>query len=261
MKAIRAINDSATLIRMLDGRVTFWSSGMEARYGFSATETFGQISHRLLRTRSRQSSEEIQAELVEQRTWCGGLIHYRADGRPTMAANYWHLHDKPSDERMLVTEVHADIVAPGTIAGRQSGDIMATIAQEMSQPVQAAETYVDSSQRALQPAWSKRGGSDRGLVQAVQQLARMKEVLTLLQGFGENLREFHRHNQRSTETGKREQEPFRMDNSVDGRSSSMRAVRRMDRRSLAASPSDFCPFPLAVPSESEKQDQQELARA
>ena len=179
----------AALIRTMEGHIAFWSPAMEQRYGFAAEEAVGQVSHQLLRTTSWQELDEIEAVLLDQKTWNGGLVHYRADGQPVVAANQWHLHHETSSRGAFVTELHADIVPGGTLLGFQLVDVLTTMAHELSQPLTAISSYISGAQRSLQPAWPDRPRLDRGLTEAATQLARTKEILGRLRALGENLRD------------------------------------------------------------------------
>jgi hypothetical protein len=184
------LSDSpAALIRGMDGLIAYWSSAMEDRYGFTAEQAVGRVSHQLLRTFSWQDIGEIEAVLRDRNVWHGGLIHRRADGQPVMAANYWHLHRRTDDQDMLVTELHSDIVAAGADAGHQLADVMTTIAQELSQPLTALGNYISGVRRGLQPAWPDKLHLDQGITEAATQLARTSEALNRLRTLGENLRD------------------------------------------------------------------------
>ena len=106
-----------------------------------------------------------------------------------MTANHWHFHRQTNDQEMLVTELHSDIVASGTDAGRRLGDVMTTIAQELSQPLTALGNYISGVQRGLQSAWPDKLHLDHGMTEAVAQLARTSEALHRLRSLGENLRD------------------------------------------------------------------------
>ncbi len=176
------------LIRTLDGRITFWSAELEHRYGFSAEAAVGQVSHRLLRTTSWQSLDEIQAELLERHSWHGGLILHRADGEPVIAANYWQLHQPADDRGPVVTELHSDILPAGTQSAANLADVLATMAQELSQPLTAAGGYIGGAHRALQPAWPDKVRSDQGITKASAQLARAGEIIQRMRELGHSLR-------------------------------------------------------------------------
>jgi hypothetical protein len=164
---------------------------MEQRYGFPAEEAVGQVSHDLLRTASWLGRTEIDAVLVDRQTWNGGLIHYRADGQPVIAANHWCLHRASGDCEPLVTELHSDIVTPGTEAGSQLADVMTTIAQQLSQPLTAAGSYMRGADRAQQPVWPDRERLNQGISAAIAQLARTAQELSRLRALGNGLRGSH----------------------------------------------------------------------
>jgi hypothetical protein len=189
MASERLSDAPAALIRTMEGHIAFWSPAMEQRYGFAAEEAVGQVSCQLLRTSSWQDIGEIEAVLVDRNIWHGGLVHHRADGQPVMSANHWHLHRQTNDRRMLVTELHSDIVATDTDAGRQLADVMATIAQDLSQPLTALGSYISGVRRGLEPAWSDKLRLEQGLTEAAAQLARTSEALNRLRALGENLRD------------------------------------------------------------------------
>ena len=83
----------AMLIRTLKGRITLWSPAMAERYGFTSEQALGHVAHELLRTIFWTSQHEIEAMLLEHKSWTGGFIHRRSDGRLVMTAHHWHLHD------------------------------------------------------------------------------------------------------------------------------------------------------------------------
>ncbi len=177
----------AALIRTMDGHIAYWSPAMELRYGFAAEEALGQVAHRLLRTTSWQAMDEIRALLVVNRSWTGGLVHYRADDRPVLVASHWHLHR--ADEDSFVTELHADIVPAGTPAAGQLADVFTAIAQEMSQPLAALGGYITGVHRLLDRPWPDRAHLDRGIAEAGAQVARAAEVLKRVRMLGDNLRD------------------------------------------------------------------------
>ena len=180
----------AALIRTMEGHIAFWSPAMEQRYGFAAEEAVGQISHQLLDTTSWQALDEIEAVLLNQDIWDGGLIHHRADGQPVMAANHWHLHRETGGRGALVTELHTDIVPGGTLLGFQLADILTTMAQELSEPLTAISGYI--SGRAEVTPTGLAGPDLRprsGLNRSCHSLARANEILGRLRALGENLRD------------------------------------------------------------------------
>ncbi len=179
----------ATLIRMMDGRITFWSPAMEKRYGFTREQALGQVAHELLRTTFWHPLHEIEAALVEQNPWTGGLIHRHADGRPLMVATHWHFHPDLDGRGAHVTELHSDIVQGGTVAGCQLADVLASMAHELSKPLTAISSYVSASQLDLQRGWPDRTRQRVAMARTAAELARTTEVLRLLRALSEVLRD------------------------------------------------------------------------
>ena len=177
----------AALIRTLEGRIAYWSPAMEQRYGFAAEEAVGQQAHGLLQTRSWQALHEIEATLESRHSWIGGLIHQRADERPVIAAHRWQLHRTGGD--IFVTEVHADIVSADAPQAEQLADVIATMAQELSQPLAALGGYIGGVQRAFGRPRPDRSHLEHGMVEAAKQITRTGELLQRMRAIGENLRD------------------------------------------------------------------------
>jgi two-component system, LuxR family, sensor kinase FixL len=107
-----AILDLAqAMIRDLDGRIRFWSSGAEQLYGWSRAEAVGQISHLLLATEFPEPLSEIQAELQTKGRWQGELWHAARDGRRVFVASYWALQRDQQGKPVAVVELNNDITA------------------------------------------------------------------------------------------------------------------------------------------------------
>ncbi len=181
-------NAPGTLIREMDGQIAFWSPAMEERYGYSAEEAVGQISHQLLRTTSWQALTEIEAALADCNSWDGGLIHHRADGRPVMTATHWHLHRAAGDRGALVTELHAGIASASAQEGGELADVMTTLAHELSQPLTAIGGYVVGARRSLRKGWPDRARLGQAMDEVIAQIARAGESLRQLRALGEDLR-------------------------------------------------------------------------
>jgi signal transduction histidine kinase len=178
----------AILIRSLDGRITLWSPAMQKRYGFTSNEALGQVAHRLLRTVFWKPLHEVEAVLVEQKTWTGGLMHRRVDGHPITTGHRWYLHPDVTGGESLVAELHSDILQGRETAASQLADVMAIVAHELSQPMTAIANYIHATQRALEPAWTDRPRLNEALSAAAIQVERMKDSVTLFRQMSEAFR-------------------------------------------------------------------------
>lgn len=107
-----AILDLAqAMVRDLDGRIRFWSSGAEQLYGWLRDEALGQVSHLLLATEFPKPLSDIQAELLTKDHWQGELRHKARDGRWVFVASYWGLQRDKEGSPVGVVEVNNDITA------------------------------------------------------------------------------------------------------------------------------------------------------
>jgi two-component system cell cycle sensor histidine kinase/response regulator CckA len=106
----QALDASQAMVRDLDGRIRYWSSGSARLYGWSAAEAVGQISHELLHTEFPRPLDEIRAALLDRGQWEGELVQATRDGRALHVASQWLLR-REEGERQAVIEVNTDVSA------------------------------------------------------------------------------------------------------------------------------------------------------
>ena len=107
----QALDLAQAVMRGLDGRVTYWSSGAARLYGYSAAEALGQVSHDFLKTEFPIPHDEIRAILQASGRWEGELVHVAKDGRRVHAASQWILRRRRSGEAASIIEVNTDVTA------------------------------------------------------------------------------------------------------------------------------------------------------
>ncbi len=107
----QALDAAQTLMRDLDGRITYWSYGSARLYGWSAAEAIGRVSHELLHTQFPTTVEAINAALEEKGQWEGELTQTTKDGRTIYVAAYWVLHRSDQGAPRTVIEVNSDATA------------------------------------------------------------------------------------------------------------------------------------------------------
>jgi two-component system, cell cycle sensor histidine kinase and response regulator CckA len=106
-----ALDVAQVIVRDLDGRISYWSSGSARLYGWTSAEALGRISHELLHTEFPVPLEEIQAAFLSQGQWEGELTHVAKDGRRVYVASQWLMRKGDGKESDAVTEVSTDITA------------------------------------------------------------------------------------------------------------------------------------------------------
>ena len=97
------------LARTLDGRILLWGHGLQAIYGWSATEAIGQICHELLHSEPPQPLDEIHAECLRTGEWRGELQQRHRDGRLLVVASQWVLHRNQNGAPVSILEVNQDV--------------------------------------------------------------------------------------------------------------------------------------------------------
>jgi signal transduction histidine kinase len=172
--------------RMMDGHITSWPASMQLRYGFTPEQAVGQISHRLLRTNFPLPLADIEAVLLKQRSWHGGLIHHHADGRAIMVMSQWDLRrGNGRSENATVTEMHIDAT------GIELADLFAIMANELSQPLTAIANYVNGARRSLQRHAPHAAIARNAMELAAGQIERSATQMKLMRSLAEELRQAH----------------------------------------------------------------------
>ena len=106
-----ALDQSAVIVRTMDGVIRHWTSGCEHLYGWTAKDALGQICQDLLQTKFNVPLETIQKQLLEQGSWKGELQHTRADGTTLAISAFWVVMGDGEDRPQLVIETQTDITA------------------------------------------------------------------------------------------------------------------------------------------------------
>ncbi|HTL58976.1 MAG TPA: PAS domain S-box protein [Candidatus Limnocylindrales bacterium] len=100
---------AATIVRQLDGMITFWSHGAERLYGWSKEEVLGRRTHELLRTEFPEALENIVAKVRRGKIWQGELRHCTRDGRRITVQSYWLAELDSDGEVTELLESNLDI--------------------------------------------------------------------------------------------------------------------------------------------------------
>ena len=99
------------LVRDMDDRIVFWSSGLAKLYKFTRAEAEGQISHELLQTKFPESLEQILGKLHHFGIWEGELLHRDRDGNQVVVNSQWVLNKDYQGKPLRILELDADITA------------------------------------------------------------------------------------------------------------------------------------------------------
>jgi PAS domain S-box-containing protein len=87
--ALIDLNPNATIMRKLDGTISFWSKGAEKLYGWTRDEVVGQNINAILKTQLPEPLDSIISQLKENGHWSGELVHFTRDGHEVVMQSYW----------------------------------------------------------------------------------------------------------------------------------------------------------------------------
>ncbi|MEP9379370.1 ATP-binding protein [Aquabacter sp. CN5-332] len=191
-KATRSLREQADLLDLTHDAIfvrddadtiTYWNHGAEKLYGWSRAEALGRKAARLLQTVFPSATAEIRVELHRTGRWEGELVHTRKNGARLVVMSRWSLQHDERGRPMATMETNSDITehkrAENALHQAQAelahvtrittmGELTASIAHEINQPLAAVVTYGEACLR-----WLGRDVPDIGEVQAsVQQIIR-----------------------------------------------------------------------------------------
>jgi two-component system, cell cycle sensor histidine kinase and response regulator CckA len=107
----QALDLAQAMMRNLDGRITYWSSGAARLYDYSEPEALGRVWHELLKTEFPMPLDEIEGLLQASGRWEGELVHVGKNGRRIHVASQWILRRRRVGESASVIEVSTDVTA------------------------------------------------------------------------------------------------------------------------------------------------------
>ncbi|MDB5652221.1 MAG: multi-sensor signal transduction histidine kinase [Hyphomicrobiales bacterium] len=163
--ALLDLPHDAIFVRSMDDIVTYWNRGAENLYGWSEREAIGNRSVVLTGESNPDEMERAKTELLNNGYWEGERFHAKRDGSPVPVASRWSLQRDESGLPSFILESNTDIGerkrAQDSLAHAQAevahvsrvsilGELMASIAHEISQPLAAIVTGGEASLRWLQ---------------------------------------------------------------------------------------------------------------
>ena len=109
--ALIDLSPDAILVRDMDDRISFWSKGSEATYGYKADEALGKRTNELLGTRSSDSIEDIEKSVLSQGRWSGELLHTTSGGDEIVVESRWSLKPGKDERNVGFLEINRDVTA------------------------------------------------------------------------------------------------------------------------------------------------------
>lgn len=151
-------------VRDMRGALIFWNRTAEDIYGWPAHEAAGRVADALLHTRYPEPRAAIEARLLETGSWNGILEQQTRAGKTLILASRWVVQRDHAGRAVAVMETHTDITerrqAQHALLEAQAelahaarvatlGELTASIAHEVNQPLMAVVTSGEAGMRWL----------------------------------------------------------------------------------------------------------------
>jgi PAS domain S-box-containing protein len=154
------LTHDAIFVRDMDSVITYWNRAATELYGWPAQYALGKVSHQLTRTKFPEALETIKTELMRTGRWEGDLVHTTRDGAEVTVSSRWSLQRDREGRPIAVLETNTDhTVRAQTEKALQEaqanlahatrmqtlGELVASIAHEVNQPLAAIMTSAEAS--------------------------------------------------------------------------------------------------------------------
>lgn len=163
--ALLDLTHDAIFVRDASGIITYWNAGAETLYGWTRAEAIGRNAEELLK--ARLSADPEAALPRNEDRWQGELIQTKRDGTQVVVASRWSIQRDGRGMPVATMETNNDITDQKRAAdalhqahaelshvARVStlGELTASIAHEVNQPLAAVVANGEASLRWMQRA-------------------------------------------------------------------------------------------------------------
>lgn len=168
--ALLDLTHDAIYVRDNHDVITYWNAGAEQLYGWPREDAIGKVAIDLLKSKFPKPLAEITRDLTAEGRWQGEITHTKRDGSSVVVASRWSQQrdDKGRPVATMVTnnDITDQQLAETALHKAQSelahvtrlttlGELMASIAHEVNQPLAAVVTNGEAALR-----WLKRDVPD-----------------------------------------------------------------------------------------------------
>ena len=185
-------------VRDRSGVITFWNRTAVQMYGWSAEEAIGQVADTLLSTRYPQAREEVEAALLALGSWEGVLEQRTRAGEWRVLDSRWVIQRDAKGRAVGVMETHTDATERRRAedAARRAqaelahatrvatlGELAATLAHEVNQPLMAVVTNGEAGLRWLHRDSPDLHEVDAAINRSVGEARRASEIVKRVRAF------------------------------------------------------------------------------
>lgn len=158
------LTHDTVFVRDMNDVITYWNRGAEELYGWTSDQATGNVTHELLQTTFPEPLDAVTQKLLCTGRWEGELVHTKRDGTRVAVASRWALQRNGSGSPIAILETNNDITehkrAAEALRDMQvelahvnrvttMGQLTASIAHEVNQPLAAVVTHAHAALRWL----------------------------------------------------------------------------------------------------------------
>lgn len=162
--SLLAQTHDAIIVCSWDCTIRIWNTGAEKLYGWKASEVIGRNCWELLRSQASIPLEVIRGELLDNGIWEGELLEATREGHKVNILSRWSLSRDSQGQPKSILATNNDItdvrLAEEALHHSQAqlahvsrvtmvGELAASIAHEVNQPLAAITTYGEAALRWL----------------------------------------------------------------------------------------------------------------
>jgi two-component system sensor kinase FixL len=189
------LSHDAIFVRDMNDVIVYWNRGAERLYGWFAHEAIGQVARKLVHTTFPTSYEDTIEQLLRDGRWEGELIHRTRGGGTVAVASRWALERDRQSQPVTILETNTNIEerrqAENKLIKAQAelahvarlstlGELVASIAHEVNQPLTAIVTSGEASMRRLGQEVPQIEGVKRSIERIINDGRRAGEVVRRL---------------------------------------------------------------------------------
>jgi len=189
------LSHDAIFVRDMNDVIVYWNRGAERLYGWFAHEAIGQVARKLVQTSFPTSYEDTMKQILRDGFWEGELIHRTRGGGTVAVASRWALERDRQGQPVTILETNTNIEerrqAENKLITAQAelahvaristlGELVASIAHEVNQPLTAIVTSGEASLRRLGHDVPQIDGVKRSIERIINDGRRASEVVRRL---------------------------------------------------------------------------------
>ncbi len=139
--ALLELASEAIIVRDFEGKIQFWNGGSERLYGWKREEVIGKHLHEVLQTVFPIAQQDIEAILLDQKSWQGNLIQKTSGGDEIVVACRKTLNLEGNAILEVIREITDQLRAEEMLRETEKlaamGRVAGIIAHEINNPLAA----------------------------------------------------------------------------------------------------------------------------